>query len=160
MKTSDQRHWLVLAAPEGPDPAGVEKLRHLLDRHGLVAGLTDSLLRTRDGDLPFIGGDETPVESAWLGPGAHTPYLQIHGISANLEQCRLLFDAAVAARLLIGVEPGPPHAVICGGVLDADEYLDPARPAELEVFCLVNSPEELHDCFHGNVNYYRYDRPD
>ncbi|QGU05063.1 hypothetical protein [Corynebacterium comes] len=154
MKTSDRRHWLVLAAPEGPDPGGVDKLRRLLDRHGLVAGRTDSLLRARDGSLPLIGGEETPVESAWLGPGAHTPYFQVHGISANLAQCRLLFDVAVTARLLIGVEPGPPHAVICGGVLDADDL-----PPGLDMYCLVDSAEELHACLHGGDEAWHYDRP-
>ena len=160
MDTQVERFWLVLAAPEGPDPAGVDRLRRLLERHGLAADGGDALLRTRDGRLPVIGGEETPVESAWLGPGAHTPYLQVHGISANLEQCRLLFHAAVAARLLIGVEPGPPHAVICGRGLDAEDLADPARPPELEVFCLVDSPAELRDCLHGEVEAYRYDRRD
>ena len=160
METPAQLFWLVLAAPEGPDPAGVEKLRRLLERHGLTAGGGDALLRTRDGRLPVFGGEVTPVESAWLGPGAHTPYLQVHGISANPAQCGLLFDAAVAARLLLGVEPGPPHAVVCGGALDPEDYLDPSRPPELEVFCRVESPEELRDCLRGNADAYRYDRPD
>lgn len=139
---------------------GVDRLRQLLERRGLAGGGGDALLRSGNGSLPVIGGEVTPIESAWLGPGAHTPYLQVHGISANPAQCRLLFDAAVTARLLIGVEPGPPHAVVCGGALDPDDYLDPARPAELEVFCLVDSPTQLHDCLHGNVDAYRYDRAD
>lgn len=133
MDNPGQRRWLVLAAAEGPDPGGVAKLRELLESHGLQP---DSML-----NLPVIGGEVTPIESAWLGPGAHTPYFQVHGISANLAQCRLLFDVAVTGRLLIGVEPGPPHAIICAGALDPEDYFE--DPGE---YCLVDTPEQLHEC--------------
>jgi hypothetical protein len=146
----EQRHWLVLASAEGPDEASVAQLRELLERHGLRA---EVMLRDHTGGLPVIGGEETAIESAWLGEGAHTPYFQVHNISANPAQCRLLFDIAVTARLLIGVEPGPPAAVICGGVLDpADYFADPDQ------CCVVDTPEQLHDCLHGNADTYRYDR--
>ncbi|RSZ62872.1 hypothetical protein EAH68_08800 [Corynebacterium hylobatis] len=140
----DQRHWLVLASAEGPDATAVENLRELLESHGLS---TDAV------QVPVIGGEATAIESAWLGEGAHTPYLQVHNISANLEQCRLLFHIAVTARLLIGVEPGPPTAIICGGVLDPEDYFE--DPGEC---CVVDTPEQLHDCLRGNADTYRYAR--
>lgn len=140
----DQRHWLVLASAEGPDVAAVKRLRELLEGQGLS---TDAV------QVALIGGEPTAIESAWLGAGAHTPYLQIHNISANPQQCRLLFDAARTARLLIGVEPGPPTAIICGGVLDPEDYFE--DPGEC---CLVSTPEQLHDCLHGGADRYRYAR--
>lgn len=139
-----KRHWLVLASAEGPDVAAVKRLRELLKSYGLG---TDAVQEA------VIGGEPTAVESAWLGEGAHTPYLQVHNISANPEQCRLLFDAAVTARLLLGVEPGPPTAIICGGVLDPEDYFEDAGEC-----CVVSSAEELHDCLHGAAERYRYAR--
>lgn len=158
MQTTDPR-WLVLAAPEGPDPHSVDQLRGILDRAGLEVGHNDPLLRTPAGALPIIGGEITAVESSWLGEGAHTPYLQVHGVSANLEQCGLLFDLAVAGRLLIGVEPSPPHAIICGEGLDPADLVDISRPPWLDIYCQVTSAEQLHDCLHGDVETYRYIAP-
>lgn len=158
MQTTDPR-WLVLAAPEGPDLQSMDELRGVLDRYELQVGRNDPLLRTQDGALPVIGGETTAVESSWLGAGAHTPYLQVHGVSANQKQCDLLFELAVAGRLLIGVEPGPPHAIICGEGLDPEDLVDTSRPPWLDVYCQVSSAEQLHECLQGDVETYRYFAP-
>ena len=141
------RHYLILVALElAPDLAGI---RVVLDRWNLTPGGSDPLLHAPDGTLPVIGGEATAIESSWLGAGASSVYLQIHGISANEQQCRLIFELATAGRLILGVEPGPPHLVVCGGTHDPETVIDDTRPPELETVCFVDTWEELHRALSG-----------
>jgi len=141
------RHYLILVALEHtPDLAGV---RTVLDRWGLAPSVTDPLLHAPDGRLPVLGGEATAIETSWLGAGATSVYLQVHGIAATEEQCRLIFELATAGRLILGVEPGPPHLVVCGGTHEAEIVVDDTRPPELETVCFVDTWEQLHRALNG-----------
>ncbi|RNE49537.1 hypothetical protein C5L39_04085 [Corynebacterium alimapuense] len=141
-----QRFFFTLVEIE--HPADLPALRSVLARHHLQPGRQDPLLYGPSGQLPIIGGEPTAIEISWLGEGAVACYGQVHSITANPEQCQLLFELASQGCLVLGSEPGPPHVIICGGTHLPDVVIDDTLPPEWETVCFIDSPGQLHQLFH------------
>ena len=121
------RRSYVLAAPGTPDLRGI---RRVLARHRY--------------DAPWVLLDARPVlEVSWFGEGAVSFYATTPPLSADPALARLLFDLG-SCGLLLGVSPGPPDIVVCGGHSTAAEVANPG-----EIVVTVHDPGQLNAIMTG-----------
>ena len=82
--------------------------------------------------------DGRPIlDASYLGPGARSFYATTPPLLPDAALADLLFRLGDCG-LLVGVEPGPPDVVICGGFACPEEVANPG-----EVVAAVTSPAEF-----------------
>lgn len=115
------RRSYVLGATEHTDLPGI---RRVLARYRYAA--------------PWVLLDARPVlETSWFGEGAVSFHATTPPLLPDTALARLLFDLG-SCGLLLGVSPGPPDIILCGGHSTPDEVANPG-----EVAVAVHDPGQL-----------------
>lgn len=115
------RRSYVLGATEHTDLPGI---RRVLARYRYAA--------------PWVLLDARPVlETSWFGEGAVSFHATTPPLLPDTALARLLCDLG-SCGLLLGVSPGPPDIILCGGHSTPDEVANPG-----EVAVAVHDPGQL-----------------